>query len=579
MSTSVEKIKERLDIAEVLGSYIKLEKAGSNFKAKCPFHNEKSPSFFISTSRGTYYCFGCGMKGDIFTFVEEFEGLDFKGALKLLAERAGVELEAVNTTERNENDRLREVLEIATQYFVQNLKDKSAARDYLLERGLTQETIDAWRLGYVPNEWRALSTYLRSKKVSDAEMIKVGLTKMSEKAREDGMYDIFRGRIIFPIFDTSGRVIAFSGRIFDEVPDAPKYLNSPETPLFVKSETLYGFDRAKTSIRKRDYTILVEGQMDLLMCHQAGFDNTVASSGTAFTKEHLAKLERLSKRIIFAYDSDGAGFTAANKSAVLALSLKLEVKLCELPKGSDPAELIKNDPSSWKESLKNAKHLIDFYLDKLMLDKLESRALAKEIEKKVLPYVSMLESSIEQSHFISQIAKRTGIREDAIWTDVRKLPRVQGETRNDSPPAHSVPVIETKNRKNYIERRLFGVIFWQEKEKEPQVDIIRLRATLILIAGDKYIHDLVEHFKPLAEELIFEAESYYGETAALTREISELIINFEEDVLREQFVKVMKELSEAEHQKDKERSAKLLESCQEISQKLAELSRRRLSGE
>ena len=450
--------------------------------------------------------------------------------------------------------------------------------EYLIKRGLTKETIEQWRLGYAPNEWRNLATYLRSKKVSDAEMLKVGLVKQSDKAREDGIYDVFRGRIVFPIFDSSGRVIAFSARIFDEVPDAPKYLNSPETTLFIKSETLYGFDKAKTSIRKRDYSILVEGQMDLIMCHQAGFQNTVASSGTAFTKNHLSKLERLSKKIIFAYDSDGAGFSAGSKSATLALSLGMEVKLCELPAGTDPAELIRTQPEVWKESLRNSKHLIDFYLDKLVADKLEPRKLGKEIEARVLPFVVMLESSIEQAHFVSQISKRLGVREEAIWADLRRVPRgTQGQTHAEQQVniKQSTAPPEVKNRKSYIERRLFGVIFWQEKLVEPHVDVTKLRATLVMIAGVKYIHELLEEFTPLAEEMIFEAESYYGEKEALTRELTELIINFEEDVLREQFVKVMRELGEAEREKDKEKSEKLLATCQDISQKLAEISKRK----
>lgn len=575
MSSSVEKIKERLDVADVIGSYIKVEKAGANFKAKCPFHNEKTPSFFISASRGTYYCFGCGVKGDIFTFVQEFEGLDFMGALKLLAERAGVELEQTNTKERSENDRLREVMEIATLFYVGNLSKNKKAMEYLEKRGLTKETITSFRLGYAPNEWRTLATHLREKKVSDGEMEKAGLVKKSDKAREDGIYDVFRGRIIFPIFDASGRVIAFSGRIFDDVPDAPKYLNSPETPLFIKSETLYGFDRAKAPIRKRDYSILVEGQMDLIMCHQAGFENAVASSGTAFTKEHLLKLQRLSNRIIFCFDSDGAGFTAANKSAVLALSIGMEVKLAELPAGTDPAELILTQPEVWKESLRDAVHLVDFYLDKLIKDKLEPRKLAKEVEKKVLPYVAMIQSSIEQSHFISQIAKRAGIREEAIWNDLKKIPRGipadsgEGETKEETVPL-------ARNRKNYIERRLLGIIFWQEKEKEPMVEVEKLRTLLTMIAGDKYVSAMFEEYKPLTEEMIFEAESYYGDKDALTREVSELLMNFEEDVLREQFVSIMHELGDAERVKDKERAETLLTQCQEISQKLAELSKRRI---
>ena len=575
MSSSVEKIKEKLDVQDVIGSYIKVERAGGNFKANCPFHNEKTPSFFISPSRGTYYCFGCGAKGDIFTFVQEFEGTDFIGSLKILADRAGITLEQVNPKEKSESDRLHEVLELATQYFEKNLTENSKAIEYLANRGLTEETRNSWRIGYAPNEWRALHTYLKTLKVTDSELEAVGLIKRSEKTREDGSYDVFRGRIIFPIFDPSGKVIAFSGRIFDDVPDAPKYLNSPETKLFNKSETLYGFDRAKASIRKKDYSILVEGQMDLLMSHQAGFSNTVASSGTAFTEAHLIKLGRLSSKILFVYDSDSAGFHAALKSGALALSLGMEVKLAQLPKGTDPAELILKDENAWIDALKNSKHLIDFYLDNLVQEKLDPRKLAKEVEKKVLPYVSKLKSSIEQSHYVSLISKRTGIREDAIWNDLRRIPRdVQvGESTQKS----EIPVEkETRNRKNYIVRKLLGIVYWQEALEQKNIDPQKLRIAFITIAGEKFVANAFQEFDNQKEELIFEAEAYFANNENLKTELEELLLNLEEDILKERFVQTMGRLEQAEHDKDEKVAKDLLNECQTITQQLAELSKRRI---
>jgi DNA primase len=252
----------------------------------------------------------------------------------------------------------------------------------------------------------------------------------------------------------------------------------------------------------------------------------------------------------------------------------MEVKLAELPAGTDPAELILKEPEAWKDSLRDAVHLVDFYLDKLIKDKLEPRKLAKEVEKKVLPYVAMIQSSIEQSHFISQIAKRAGIREEALWNDLKKIPRGIPTNSPDTTPVQVLP--EARNRKNYIERRILGIIFWQEKEKEPVVDTTKLRTLLVMIAGEPYVNAMLTEYKPLAEEIIFEAESYYGDKEALTREVTELVMNFEEDILREQFVKIMRELGDAERDKEKEKAEKLLAQCQEISQKLAELSKRRM---
>ena len=262
-SSSVEKIKERLSIVDVISSYIQVEQSGKNFKAKCPFHNEKTPSFFISADRGTYYCFGCGEKGDIFSFVEKFEGADFMGALKLLAEKAGVVLETQNRNNKEDNKKelYFEILEDATKFFETNFDKEPSARAYLLGRGMTDSTMKDFRVGYVKDEWRSLSDHLIAKgyKIQDLEI--VGLVKKSEKAKSiidgspdsqsesRGFYDRFRGRIIFPISDSSGRVIAFSGRIFgrDDANEA-KYLNSPDTPLFNKSNVLFGIDKAKDEL-------------------------------------------------------------------------------------------------------------------------------------------------------------------------------------------------------------------------------------------------------------------------------------------------------------------------------------------
>lgn len=574
-SSSVEKIKENLDIAQVVGAYIKIEKTGGNYKAKCPFHNEKTPSFFISPSRGSYYCFGCGAKGDIFTFVQEFEGIDFVGALKLLADRAGVTLDTFEPKEKGEKDSLYSVLEEATLFYEGELNKNKKALDYLKGRGLNEDTIRDWRLGYAPNDWRPLSLHLKAKGISQAIMARVGLIKKSDKARDDTVYDVFRGRIIFPIFDQNGKVVAFSGRIFDESPNAPKYLNSPETVLFSKSEILYGLHKAKVDIRKKNYAILVEGQMDLLMCHQAGFCNAVASSGTAFTLAQISKLKRLSERIIFVFDADGAGFEAGKKGAELALSLEMEVKLAQLPEGTDPADLIYKDIEAWNRSIKNSKHLIEFYLDKLMAKKLESRQLAKEVEKKVLPYLSKILSAIEQAHFVSIITKRTGIREEAIWNDLRRISSTDQFSEHKKNNFINGVETEVLKRKNYIERRLCGILFWQEGEEDKIIDVDKLRIALTVILGDSdFVHKL-KNFEADKEELIFEAESYYGDKDHLQKEIEELLLNLEEDILREKFVLMMNELHQAEEDKDEKRTKELLTACQEISVKLSQISQKR----
>ncbi|MDB5194006.1 MAG: dnaG [Parcubacteria group bacterium] len=463
-------VKERVDIVDLLGGYIKLEKAGSNYKARCPFHNEKTASFHISPSRQTYYCFGCGKKGDVFTFVEEMEGTDFRGALNILADRAGIELENAPRESRGEKDRLHEALEEATKFFEGNLKAFPDAHSYIESRGISEESIKHFRIGYAENDWRKLRSHLLSKGFNDEELIKAGLTKRTEESAKEP-YDVFRGRIIFPLSDASGKVIAFSGRAIE--PDAgPKYLNSPDTVLFQKSEVLYGLDKAKDEIRKKNYAILVEGQMDLVLSHQAGVPNAVASSGTAFTRAHLERLKRLSPRIILAFDADAAGEKAAEKSTVLGLSLGMEVKVAKLPLGKDPADLVRDDPETWKDVLRKSVMAIEFFLVRAIEREPDQRKLGKIVEKNILPLVALIASSIERSHFVSLIAKHTRIREEVLWDDLKnvKVSSAVSEAKEEE-REEALPLPSVKQR---IEERLKDIEAWQKElpETSPEVTVL-----------------------------------------------------------------------------------------------------------
>ncbi|MEK7635228.1 MAG: DNA primase [Patescibacteria group bacterium] len=431
MSTNVEQIKERLNIVDVISGYLKVEKAGINFKARCPFHNEKTPSFFISAARQTFYCFGCGEKGDVFSFVEKFEGLDFKGALQVLADKAGVELKKFeNNGEIEEKDKLFEVLEEATKIFEKNLQGDKTAESYLKNRGLTDNSIIKWRIGLAFDGWRNLHDALLAKKFSKEDMLFTGLIK--KVPDENKYYDTFRNRIMFPISDNIGRVIAFSGRALKEDEKTPKYLNSPETKLFYKSEVLYGFNIAKNHIRKLDYTVLVEGQMDLVMSHQAGVLNTVASSGTALTELHLKKIQKLSNRVVIAYDCDPSGQKAARKAAEMAMQLGMEVKITSLPEGEDPASVVKEDPQKWITALKESEHFVNFVLNKAVKEN-GGRNLTKEILKNVLPLASLIKSEVEKSQFIKKIALKLRVVEEAVWNDFNKIKKSLPEESYEEP--------------------------------------------------------------------------------------------------------------------------------------------------
>lgn len=571
MSTPVEQIKERLSIVDVISSYMQLTRAGSSLKGKCPFHNEKTPSFFVSPARGSYYCFGCQAKGDIFTFVQEFEGLDFIGALRVLAERAGVTLTKIDPKVRSEYARLYLCLEKATRFYEDTLRNNTEAKMYLEGRGLTAETIQEWRLGFAPNDWRQLHDHLLKEGFTVEEMGKVGLIKRSleDKAK---VYDAFRGRIMFPIRDSAGRVIAFSGRILPAFDDgkAGKYINSPETVLFSKSSTLYGFDKAKLIIRQKDAAILVEGQMDLLMAHQAGYGNAVASSGTALTEAQLSRLQKLSENLLIAFDSDKAGLAASKRAIRLALALGMNVKVIPL-REKDPAELIFKAPAEWERAVKEAKHIIDFLLENLLHSAKEGRERALAIEKTLLPLLRLLQSSVEQSHFVKVIAERSGLREESLWEAFKKVPvPSQGKAEQESPKA------SVTGRRSTLERRVFSVYFLAESRKDALL-LGRVRENLLRVFGQELFDNKAKQYEALRDVLLLEAETLYGEGALGQKEEEELFRHLEEDHITKLLSEAMDALAAAERETNKDKAQHLLQTCKELTQKLAGLKSRRFT--
>jgi DNA primase len=569
MSSSVEQIKERLSIEEVVGSYIKLERAGNSLKARCPFHNEKTPSFFVSPDRGSYYCFGCGAKGDIFTFVEEFEGIDFLGALKILADRAGIQLEKFQSKTTDKKEKLYQLLEATTLFLQRNLESEEIPMDYLKKRGLHDETIKNWKIGYVRDEWRSISDYLKTKGFTDEEIERAGITKTEGKST----YDRFRGRIMFPIFDSAGRVIAFSGRILHDDGNSAKYLNSPQTELFDKSKTLYGFDRAKQSIRKFNFSILVEGQMDLLMAHQAGFTNTVASSGTALTSEHLALLKRISNNIIMSFDSDNAGAKAAERGWALALSCGMDVKIAEIPKGFDPADLILKDKEKFKDVIKNSIFLIDFLLNRVSSEIADKKKLWEAIKIKILPYVYLLEGNTERSRYVKKISEIIDIKEDFIWDDLKKVKlNEEFQIKNEQSENKAIEneISQDVLKKGSVERSLAGIMAKFEGSK---IDISHLKEKIKKVIGDERYEKFEKEYKEKIDELTFEAEGYYGnvDETKLREETEYLILNLREEYYKKELEKLLTNLKKAEKEKAAEIISSISIRLKEIMQKLSEI--------
>lgn len=583
--TNIEEIKARLPIEDVIGSYVKLEKAGKSMKAKCPFHQEKTASFFVSPDRGGYYCFGCGAKGDIFSFVEQFEGLDFKGALKVLAEKAGVQL-VFDQKADSEKDKLFQIMEDAVKYFEDQLAKSAEAFEYVKKRGLTKKTEAEFRVGFAPDGWRNLYSYLRTKHWSNELIEKAGLAKKAED-NTGNYYDRFRGRIMFPISDSSGRVIAFSGRILKDDGQSAKYLNSPDTPLFDKSGVLFGLDKAKSYIRRLDYSILVEGQMDLIMSHQASVKNTVAASGTALTDIELNKagainnlglLRRLSGNVIIAFDSDPAGRKAAMRAAGIALSLGMDVKIADIQGGKDPAELVLGNPEDWKNILRKAVSVVEFELGNVLKEVAEPRKVSKALRERVLPFIAAVESQTDKAYFVKKVSEKANLPEQAIWEDIRVIEaKIKAEAGKEPAafkgPAAAVASTDPARRIDLVERRMFGLLALMQKAKYDRA--AEYSAQIEKMAGSSYPERL-ERAKQNESELSFEADVFFGpHPEKWDMHMRDLIGNFEEDLIAEELILTMNELRQKERANDQAAVAELARKCQALSIRKAEIAKMR----
>ncbi len=446
MQPLVKKIKDRVNIVDIIGSFIKVDRSGINFKACCPFHHEKTPSFFVSEQRQTFNCFGCGVKGDVVEFVKLYEHLDFKEALRYVFDKSGLpesdwqqnqERSLKGIQEDKEKKDAQDIFEKVVDIYHANIQDKESENVllYLTNRGLKKETIKDWKIGYSPNAWQFIET-----KITSPLLEKVGIVKSKDGKR----YDFFRDRIIFPIFDIQGHAIAISARIVDQ--GEPKYLNSPDTILFNKSETLYGLDKAKDGIRKFKYAILVEGQMDLLLCHQEGFNNTVATSGTALTDKHLQMLRRYTNNLMLLYDADKAGLNATVKAWTLALKYGFEVKTAVMPTGEDPASLLLKDKKKFLATIKNATHVIDFVISQ---SDNKSRISTKASLEKIIPLIASLESSVDKEFFTKKTAEFFELSQENINSELQRyaqnehsylnnVDRTVDKVDNSDKPAYAV---------------------------------------------------------------------------------------------------------------------------------------------
>jgi DNA primase len=422
MQDAKEEVRSRLNIEDVIGEYVQLKRAGRNFKGLSPFTSEKTPSFTVSPDKHIWHDFSSGKGGDVFSFVMEVEGIDFRAALEQLARKAGVDLSQYDTKQAGDiakrKKRLIEANELAARYYQQSLLKNQHALEYVFKtRGLRKEIVQEFKIGYAPDGRDALVQFLTKKGFSSKELSEAGLTN-----RYGG--DIFRGRMTVPLMDGSGQVIGFTGRIIIDDPKAPKYLNTPQTLIYDKSRHVFGLSQAKETIRTSDFTVMVEGNLDVVSSHQAGVKNVVASAGTALTEWHLKALSRLSSHVRLAFDADKAGISATERAIPIAARVGVELSIVNMPEGAkDPDELIQQDADAWMNVIKNGEPVIDWTIRQYSLrEDMNSAAGKRRFTTQSLAVVRMIDDSVEREHYLKLIAQLTSTSFEAVQSKFTDTP-------------------------------------------------------------------------------------------------------------------------------------------------------------
>lgn len=457
MSDEIQQIKDRIEIVDLVSEHVPLKKMGRNFRALCPFHAEKTPSFYVSPERQIWHCFGCNTGGDIFTFLMKREGLEFGEALRILAQRAGVKLMPRQSPERQERkERLLDVTSLAGRFFQHLLIKHPLGRrgqEYLAKRGIKPETSLEFGLGYAPNSWESTGKFLLSRKFNLSDLLETGLaiskesdSKKAQVQDRRGWYDRFRGRLIFPIYDPFGRPVGFSARALDS--SEPKYINSSDSPIFHKGRLLYGLHLVKDEIRKKNSVILVEGNLDVISCHQAGFKNVVAPLGSALTEEHLKTIKHFTQNVIFAFDQDEGGQNATLRGIGLSLSLGFEVKVAVWADAKDPDELVQKYPKLFAEAVEKSQPFLDYLLyiakQKFNLDQVAGKRQAANL---ILPFIAAVSTEIQKDTLVKKIAKELGVEEKSVWQDLERLDRARTSMGREPAVAEAVVTSSTNRAK------------------------------------------------------------------------------------------------------------------------------------
>jgi len=557
---AVEEVKSRLSIEDVVSEYVQLKRAGRNFKGLSPFTNEKTASFIVSPEKQIWKDFSSGKGGSMFDFVMEVEGVDFRGALELLARKSGIDLDDYKTTKKTgpNKEKIYELLELSAKFYQVQFSKNNKALDYVLKkRKFSKQTALTWRIGYSPNNGSALIDFAKSKGFSDQEIALAGL---STKRYGGGLQDMFRGRLMIPLQDPQGRVIGFTARLLDDNPSVAKYINTPQTVLYDKSRHIYGLHNAKEAIRKNKYVVLVEGNLDVIASHQAGVNQVVATAGTALTEPLLKNLSRFTGDIRLSFDADRAGIAATERAIPIASKVKVSLSIIDIPAGKDPDELIQKDPKLWVNIIDQNKYVLDWLiaLYERRLD-LKTATGKKEFSDVLLPVIKNLDDAVEKDHYLQQISDKLGVSKSAL------LDKYSATKKNQSAmPRRRIKIEPQKINKTQMERQRtednFASLVLMRKTLRNFTDIIQpemllnenARQLVIFLKenkdfdggqGDKIVQNLRDYVK--IESLLYE-ELYQGlELNELHEEASRLQARLIEMYVKTQKAKIIEELQTA----------------------------------
>jgi len=567
MSSPIEEIKARLNIVEVIKDYIKVQKAGANYRAVCPFHSEKTPSFFISPSKQIWRCFGCGEGSSMFDFIMKIEGVEFGDALRILAKKAGVELKPEKPEIRSKREKLYEICNLAAVFFEKQLGygvHGKKAKEYLLSRTINEESIKERRLGWAPDTWQGLFDFLISRGYTKEDIVKAGIAIKSEKGK---YYDRFRGRVMFPIFDSQYQVIGFGGRTLKKEKDIAKYLNISNTLLYDKGKVLYGLDKAKVGIRKEDFVILVEGYVDVVLAHQMGLINVVSTSGTALTTTQLNILKRYTDNLFLAFDMDFAGDAATKRAIDLAQTQKFNLKIIKIKEGNDPADLMSKNPEDFKKAIKEALSVFEFYFEDAFsrFDENEPEG-RKKISEYLLPIIKKINNKIEQISWVQKLANRLKVSEDIVAEELRKIKIESGIKDKEDV---KIKKGNKKTRKQLLEERLLVLIFQNKKHNEFIGEKDRGRLSLrtrTILESLKDQKDLSSELKDFYSYISMKAEvEAVGKEEDIVSEENFCFNEIKNICLKKDILEVSIKLKKAESENNKEEVDRLLKKCSQLT--------------